>query len=284
MSGFGKTIRERKCNLATTPWDPEKIQLDRPNVARVFDYMLGGHHNFEADRQAGDKFAELMPNIRMIFLADRAFLRRAVRLCVAQGIDQFLDIGSGLPTVANTHTVAQEENPEARVVYVDIDRIAVGYSRHILEHNPRATAIVGDVTKPQQIIDHPEVQELLDFERPMGILFVALLHMVPDDELAYNSVYTFRDQAASGSYIAISHATDDGPPLEVVEGIRKLYSSRSGIASKMRSRAEVRDFFKGLELLDPGVVFPSLWRPEADDLGPEDPSHCLSIGGVGRKP
>lgn len=270
--------------MATTPWDPEKIQLDRPNVARVFDYMLGGHHNFEADRQAGDKFAELMPNIRMIFLADRAFLRRAVRLCVAQGIDQFLDIGSGLPTVANTHTVAQEENPEARVVYVDIDRIAVGYSRHILEHNPRATAIVGDVTKPQQIIDHPEVQELLDFERPMGILFVALLHMVPDDELAYNSVYTFRDQAASGSYIAISHATDDGPPLEVVEGIRKLYSSRSGIASKMRSRAEVRDFFKGLELLDPGVVFPSLWRPEADDLGPEDPSHCLSIGGVGRKP
>lgn len=270
--------------MVSTLWNPEKLQLDRPNVARVFDYMLGGHHNFEADRQAGDKFTELMPNIRMIFLADRAFLRRVVRFCVAQGIDQFLDIGSGLPTVANTHTIAQEENPEARTVYVDIDRIAVRYGRHILEHNPRATAIVGDVTKPHQIINNPEVQEILDFERPMCILFVALLHMVPDDELAYGSVYTFRDLAASGSYIAISHATEEGVPKDVVDGIRNLYSNRSGIASNMRSHDEVRDFFKGLELLDPGVVFPSLWRPEAGDLGPEDPSHCLSVGGVGRKP
>jgi hypothetical protein len=267
-----------------TNWIPDDVSLDRPNAARMYDYMLGGFHNFEADRMACEKVLEIYPDSRPVTHAHRALLRRVVRFLSDQGIDQFLDIGSGIPTVGNVHEMAQKANPDAHVVYVDIDPVAVAHSKAILKGNPNAAAIRADAGQPEKILNHPKVKSTLDFSRPMGVLFLGVLHFLAEDEDAHHAVRTIRDAVAPGSYIAISHGTHDDAPPHVVEQITALYSD-SVSSNKVRPRAQTLQFFEGLELIEPGLVHCPAWRPEGpEDLFLNHPERVLAWGGVGRKP
>ncbi|MDQ7030459.1 MAG: SAM-dependent methyltransferase [Ardenticatenia bacterium] len=262
-------------------WIPQGVPLDKPSPARMYDYYLGGHHNFEVDRQAAEQVLKIMPEARLMAQANRAFLIQAVKyLAEEEGVDQFLDIGSGIPTKGNVHEVAQGVNPEAKVVYVDIDPIAVAHSRAILEGNPNAICIQADARDPEQIVSHPEVRELLDFSRPVALLLVALLHFITDDEEAYGIVRRFGKVLAPGSFLVISHLTYEGWPEDVLNRIIALYK-RSTAPGKARSYAEIQRFFEGWELVEPGLVALNQWRPMLDfDYGDMPAAYA----GVARKP
>lgn len=263
------------------PWAPGTVDLDRPSAARMYDYYLGGSHNFAIDRQAAAQAIALWPDLPLLMQANRAFLRRVVRFLVAQGIDQFLDIGSGIPTVGNVHEIAQAANPASRVVYVDIDPVAVAHSRALLGANPCATAILGDARSPETVLAHPEVERLLDRDRPIAVLLIALLHFVPDDAAATALVRTLRDAISPGSYLAISHASFEGRPAES-QTHQALYE-RTPTPMAMRSRAAITDFFDGLRLVEPGVVYLPAWRPEAPDEVDAHPERFAGLAGLGRK-
>jgi hypothetical protein len=259
------------------------VLADKPNHARVYDYLLGGYHNFEVDRIVGEQVIKILPDARLSSMANRAFLRRLVHFLVEQGIDQLLDIGSGLPTVGNVHEVAQTANPATHVVYVDIDPVAVAHSQAILKGNPNATAIHGDVRQPDQILNHPEVQRLIDLSKPVGILLVAILHVITDDQLAYDAVRVLRNALAPGSYLAVAHATSESSSKQAVQ--EAMNTARVVTVSKMRTRAEIERFFEGLEFVEPGLVYVPLWRPEGpDDVLYDCPDRSLCFAGVGRKP
>lgn len=256
---------------------------DRPSVARMYDYFLGGYHNFEVDRAAARRVMELNPEAPLVMRSNRAFLRRAVSTLCERGVEQFLDVGSGIPTAGNVHEVARGVNPSARVVYVDMDPVAVRHGEAILQGDPGAAAIEADARDPGRILAHPEVSRLLDPGRPLAVLLVAVLHFVPDDGEAGRVVGAFRDALAPGSYVAISHATDESTPSETVGRLQELYA-RTGTPVRLRSRAQVERLFEGLELLEPGLVYAPLWMPEGpDDLFPGEPERSATLAGVGRK-
>jgi SAM-dependent methyltransferase len=258
--------------------DPE-----RPSAARIYDYLLGGFHTFEVDRAAAQKITGLLPDMPLYMRTNRTFLRRIVRFLTDQGIDQFLDLGSGIPTVGNVHEIAQQANPSARVVYVDNEPVAVTHSSTILEDNPKATVIQADIRQPEVILGHPETQRLLDFNKPTAVLLLSVLLFVTDEE-AYRVVRSMREALVSGSYISISHPTDDDTPPDEGEQAKKLYAAM-GTPVRVRSYNEVEKFFEGLELLEPGLVYVPLWRPEGpDDLFLKDPELSAYYAGVGRKP
>jgi hypothetical protein len=270
--------------MGAKTWIPDEILLDKPNAARMYDYWLGGYHNFEADRIAAEKIAAIVPDVRLNSQANRAFLRRSVNFLVTQGIDQFLDIGSGIPTAGNVHEVAQAANPAARVVYVDIDPVAITHSRAILKDNPNAISILGDVGQPDRILNHVAVKNLLDFSQPLAVMLVAVLHYVTDDEQAYGAVRTLHDALAPGSYVAISHPSFEGAASDVYERAAKLYTKSTAQAGE-RSSAQIRQFFDGFELVEPGLVRAPLWRPEGpDDVLLDRPERYMGFVGVGRKP
>ncbi len=256
----------------------------RPSAARIYDYLLGGFHNFEVDRAAARKITETLPDMPLFMRANRAFLRRVVRFLTDQGIDQFLDLGSGIPTVGNVHEVAQQANPSARVVYVDNEPIAVTYSRTLLQDNPNTTVILADLRKPEVILGHPETQHLLDLNKPTAVLFLSVLLFVTNDEEAIRVVRSVRNALVPGSYIAISHPTDDATPSEQGEQAKRLYSA-IGTPVNVRPYKLVERFFEGLELVEPGLVYIPLWRPEgSDDLFLKYPEMSAYYAGVGRKP
>ena len=267
----------------TRPDDPEA----RPSPARMYDYFLGGSHNFPADRAAAERVIALAPETPLIAQANRAFLRRAVTALLAQGIDQFLDLGSGIPTVGNVHEVAQEAHPGARVVYVDIDPVAVTHSAALLAGNPHATVIQADARRPETILGHPEVRRLLDFGRPLGVLLVGFLYFIPDDAEATGLVRGLRDALAPGSYIVISHAINElaerMPAKAIEDGLEVYRHSTHPVA--LRGRAQVARFFEGLTLVEPGLVDMPLWRPEGpDDVFLEAPQQASFVAGVGCTP
>lgn len=269
--------------MAKDTWIVDKQWIEKPSAARIYDYMLGGYHNFEMDRLAAEKALEIYPDARRAAHTLRAFLRRVVHFFAEQGIDQFLDIGSGLPTVGNVHEAAQKANPAARIVYVDIDPIVVAHARALLKDNPQATAIRGDVGQPETILNHEEVQGLLDFSRPVGLLLLGVLNFVTEDDRAYATVRTLRDALVPGSYVAIAHGTRDDLPPEVTERSEKL-SRTTSTPNRYRSRAEIEPFFEGLELVEPGLVRSSLWRPEGpDDVFLDEPERARVWSGVGVK-
>ena len=261
-----------------------EANLERPSAARIYDYLLGGFHNFDVDRAAAQRITEVLPEMPLFMRANRAFLRRVVRFLTDQGIDQFLDLGSGIPTVGNVHESAQQANPSASVVYVDNEPVAVTHSRTILQDNSEATVIQADLRQPEAILGHPETRRLLDFNKPTAVLLLSVLLFVTDDEEAYRVVRSVRDALVPGSFIAISHPTPDETPPEQAEKAEKLYSA-IGTPVRVRSYNEVERFFEGLELLEPGLVFIPLWRPEGpDDLFLENPELSGYYGGIGRKP
>src|SRR3954469_11469587 len=163
-------------------WVPNSINTELPSAARVYDYLLGGGHNFAVDRIVGEKVLRVLPNGGQIAASNRAFLRRAVLFMMEQGITQFLDLGSGIPTVGNVHEIAQQVDPKARVVYVDHDEVAVTHSELMLRGNEYATVVAADVTEPDRVLSAPAVREVLDFSQPVGLLMVAVLHFVPDEK------------------------------------------------------------------------------------------------------
>jgi S-adenosyl methyltransferase len=247
-------------------WVPGGVDIEQPSVARVYDYYLGGSHNFEADRAFAAKVIAAVPNMPLILQENRAFMRRAVRYILDQGVDQFLDLGSGIPTVGNVHEVVAMVNPLTRVVYVDHDPVAVAHSRAILDGNPLATIVPADLRSPDEVLANPDVLRLIDLNRPVGVLLNAVLHFVPDDAEAAGIVARLAASLPSGSYIAISHASADQMP-DGGNRTASLYN-QSVAAMAMRTRAEVTALFGDLPLVEPGVVQIPLWRPEsADDVG-----------------
>ncbi|MGH3713880.1 MAG: SAM-dependent methyltransferase [Micromonosporaceae bacterium] len=263
-------------------WAPDNIDLDRPSIARVYDYYLGGSHNFAVDRALGQRVVETFPLLPMILQENRAFLRRAVRYAVACGVTQFLDIGSGIPTVGNVHEVAQEADPGSTVVYVDIDPIAVAHSRAILEGNELCTAIQADIRQPAELLAHPELRAMIDFDQPVAVLMVALLHFFTDDDEVRTIISTVRQALAPGSLLAIAQASGD----HLQENGRQAAEeyTRAGMPMRFRSKAEIEALYEGFELVEPGVALFSLWRPDSPDDVSENPEQLSGYAAVGRAP
>lgn len=274
----------QKCegDMREEEWIPETIALDRPNVARVYDRLLGGYHNFEVDRAVADKMVAIYPDMRLAAQVNRAFSRRAVTYVVERGINQILDLGSGIPTVGNVHEVAQAANPGVRVVYVDVDPVAVAHSKAMLEDNPLAVAIRADVREPEAILNDDHVQQLLDLDQPLAVLFIAVLHYVLNDDVALDVVRAFGEVMVPGSYMAIAHTYDGFSPPQLEE-LGRLFGAAA--ASRRRSRKQIARFFEGFELIEPGLVYTPLWRPEGqDDVLLDQPHRALTLAGVARKP
>jgi SAM-dependent methyltransferase len=263
-------------------WAPQGIDISVPSVSRIYDFYLGGSHNFEVDRAAARKAMEFMPGLPKIMQANRAFMRRAVNYAVDTGITQFLDIGSGIPTFGNVHEVARRATPDARVLYVDNDPVAVAHSRAVLDGDERSGVVAADLRKPRQILDSPEAA-LLDLERPVALLLVAVLHFIEEDDDPYAAVAELRDALAPGSLLMLTHASFEGIPVppEQAGGAVEVYQNiRNPLV--MRSREQVTRFFDGYEMVEPGLVSMPDWRPDGP-VDQEDPYAFSGFAGVGRK-
>jgi SAM-dependent methyltransferase len=260
-------------------WAPPDVDVNHPSPSRVYDYLLGGSHNFAVDREVAKQVLALAPQTAAVAKGNRGFLHRAVRELTLLGIDQFLDIGSGIPTVGNVHETAQEQLPNARVVYVDIDPIAVAHSHLMLTDNPNTGVVHGDLREPDAILSDPVTVELLDFDRPIAVLLVALLHFMSDEDDPMASLARLREVLAPGSYLVISHlvARSDGRPGS--HAAHERYNEAVAMLT-IRHRDEIAALFAGFTLIEPGLVGADRWRPDSE-IDPEtDPLPVLA--GVGR--
>jgi hypothetical protein len=249
----------------------------------VYDYWLNGSHNFAIDRELATKVEQVIPGIRDGVRINRSFLRRAVLFMVDSGIRQFLDIGSGIPTVGNVHEVAQRADSECRIVYVDRESVAVAHSEMLLEGNDRAAAIRANLRDVEDVLDHPETRRLLDFTQPIGLLMVALLHFVPDSWDPVGILGRYRDRLAPGSYLALSHGTNDGNPAGLTEMVRLYQNTPEPLYP--RSHEEVLRLFAGYELVEPGLVGCAQWQPSGPgDVSDNGEVNMMIYGGVGHKP
>lgn len=249
-------------------WVPDGVDITVPNASRVYDYALGGVHNFTVDREFWHQAEQLIPDARMVARANRAYLGRAVRWLVEEeGVTQFLDVGSGIPTLGNVHEAAQEVDPAARVVYVDIDPIAVDQSRSLLRDNAQARAIHGDLRSPETILFDPQVLDFLDFSRPVGVMMVAVLHFIPDEADPRSIIARFGSVLASGSFLVLSHA---GPDVtregrERQEAVRKLYE-QTPTPLVIRDAEQLLGLLdESFEVVEPGVVSAERWRPDPEE-------------------
>ena len=254
-----------------------EIDTSTPHPARMYDYWLGGKDNFPADREAAEEVLALVPQARDMARENRAFLRRTVRFLAGEaGIRQFLDIGTGLPAQGNVHEVAQAVAPDARVAYVDNDPLVHVHANALLAGSS-TTIILADLRKPDTILGHPKVRHLIDFDQPLALLLVAVLHFLTDEDDPAGIVARLRDAMAPGSFLAVSHATGDFNPEVATKAARAYDRATSPVVP--RTRAEVARFFDGFALVDPGLVQVSRWRPDGEI--PED--NVWIYGGVGRK-
>ncbi|MFI9006418.1 SAM-dependent methyltransferase [Actinosynnema sp. NPDC053489] len=261
-------------------WVPDDVDPGLPSAARLYDYLLGGGHNFAADRELAERFLRAQPNARTIARLNRAFLRRAVLHLVDAGVRQFLDLGSGIPTVGNVHEVARRAAPGSRVVYVDYEDVAVAHSRMLLADDDRSTILQEDLTDPAAVLAGARATGLIDFAEPVGLLAVGVFHFVPPEADPRAVVAAYRDAVPPGSHLALSQFTSDLQPGEmagVVEVMR-----RSANPMYPRTHAEITALFEGFDLVEPGVVPLPLWRPEPG-AGEEDADRAGIFAGVGRK-
>ncbi|WP_394615002.1 SAM-dependent methyltransferase [Lentzea sp. JNUCC 0626] len=265
-------------------WAPGDIDLERPSVARVYDYWLGGAHNFAADRAVAQKTLETMPELRGVVLNHRAFLRRAVRYLLAQGVRQFLDLGSGIPTVGNVHEIAQTTDPGAKVVYVDIDPVAVAHSRSLLDGNDHVSVLQADVRDWTGVLASDEVDKQLDFDEPVAVLMIALLHFVSDEDDPWGIVGGYRDRLSPGGFLAVSHAGYDESDIESDASVqaRRIYD-RNVTQMSFRNQAEFTSLFKGFDLVEPGVARVPAWRPESPADVEESGKRFPGFAAIGRK-
>ncbi len=260
-------------------WVPAGVDTGLPSAARLYDYLLGGGHNFAADRTLAEEFLKAQPNARAIARHNRSFLRRAVLFMIDQGVRQFLDLGSGIPTVGNVHEIAHRAAPEARVVYVDFEDIAVTHSALILADDPLATIVQQDLTRPAEVLDAALGTGLLDLSEPLGLLAVGVLHFVAPERDPGAVLGVYRDAVASGSHLAVSQFTSDLQPAEMAGIVEVMRRSTNPMFP--RSSAEIGEFFTGFDVVEPGVVPLPLWRPER--IADDDPAKAGILAGVGRK-
>ena len=242
--------------------------------------MLGGSHHVRADREIAEQLLAVAPEIGPTALANRHFMRRALRFLLDSGIRQFLDLGSGIPTAGNVHEIAQRADPESRVVYVDFDPVAVAHSRAILADNPSAMVLEADLRQPETVLTNDRVHEMIDFSQPLGVLLVAVLHFIPDSERPAEIIARYRDALSPGSYLVISQASW---PKEVTDEGREVLATYERTTSPvgLRSRDEVALFFTGFEVVEPGLVPFAEWRPEPG--GEPPPKLMPGVVGVGLK-
>ncbi|NUU21295.1 MAG: SAM-dependent methyltransferase [Streptomycetaceae bacterium] len=282
-SAFDRTPEQ---NALVEGWSPPEIDVTRAHTARMYDYYLGGKTNFPADRAAAERALAAFPHGRVTARENRAFLLRLVRHLAGLGVTQFLDIGTGIPIEGrNTHDVAQDVTPDARVVYVDNDPIVLTHARALLAGNASgATAYIdADVHNPESILEHPTLAATLDMDRPLAVLLIAVLHFVPDEDKPLDILARLTDRLPSGSYLGLSHVTADFDPVGW-HGMIDTYR-KSGIPAQTRSRAELGGLVpEGWETVDPGVEVVSLWRPDDDDTERPDPAQVSCYGVLARKP
>jgi hypothetical protein len=263
-----------------------ELRTDVAHSARIYDYLLGGKTHYPVDRAVGEQLRVALPRVVATALQNRAFIARATRHVASQGVSQFLDLGSGIPTSPNLHEIAQSVAPESRVVYLDNDPIVLAHSRALLVSDPRGrTAYLdADLREPEKILASPELRESLDLTEPVGLSLAAVMHFVPDDLDPYGIVRTLVDAVPSGSYLMMSYGTGDFADQDHPQGA-DAYEAQ-GITVRLRTHAEVLRFFDGLDLLEPGVVPLNLWRPDGDTpTGPDaEAAARLVYAAVGRKP
>jgi hypothetical protein len=258
------------------------IDTTVPTTARMYDYWLGGHDNFAADRAAALEVSEAAPEVQLIAVENRKFLRRTVRYLAAEaGITQFLDIGTGLPTRGNVHEIAQGINPDARVVYVDNDPMVLAHSRALKTGGKNTVVIEADLRQPQAILHHPGTRRLINFTQPLAVLLVAVLHFISDDDEPPVIIAAIRDAIPTGSYLVISHATGS-IRREAAARAAEHYKKEVSSGTTLRGREEILRFFTGMELVEPGLVQVPRWRPAEPE--PPDADKVWVLGGVGRKP
>jgi hypothetical protein len=260
--------------------EPPQVDLSKANPARMYDYYLGGAHNFAVDREAAEKVLAMLPETRTFARDNRAFLQRVVRYLVTEcGITQFLDLGSGIPTVGNVHEIAQSVDPACRIVYVDHEPVAVAQSRRLLAGNDNATVIHADVRDWEHVLHHEDTLRLLDFDRPLGLLMLQVLPFIPDSDDPAGVVTPYRDACVPGSYLALAHSlTPEFWPGAVAEAI-ELYTN-STHPLNLRTPDQVSAFFAGYTLVEPGVVFASAWRPD-QPITAEEARRSRAVAGLG---
>ncbi|SFE07500.1 S-adenosyl methyltransferase [Actinacidiphila alni] len=261
---------------------PEGVDPAKASVARIYDAMLGGEHNFAIDREALAAFTAIDPQVRALARANRAFLGRAVRHLVDAGVRQFIDLGSGIPTQGNVHEVAQSIAPGTRVIYVDNDPVAVAHSASLLADNPDADIVNADIRRPADVLNAPQVRKLIDFNEPVAILMITIMHFITHEEDPAGLVAAYRDGLPAGSWLALSHATDQDRP-GTAAAVGKLYRSKATSPVTARSYEGISELFTGFDLVPPGLVYVPLWRPDPADDVPENPSEYWVYAGVGRK-
>jgi hypothetical protein len=267
---------------------PVGIDVNTPNVARMWDYQLGGKDNFAADRAAAEAVNEALrkvnaPDGRDAARENRAFLRRAVRFLAGEaGIRQFIDIGAGLPTQGNVHEIGRELAPTTKVAYIDYDPVVLVHSRALLAGDSQSTIIQADLRQPEDLLAHPELGALIDLSQPVAVLLIATLHLVPDDADPVGIVAKLLAGIPAGSYLTVSHACRDERPDAADALSAEFARSRTTTPIIPRSRSEIARFLTGVELVAPGLAYASDWRPDTPASATQPPAHWL-LAGVGRK-
>ena len=274
--------------MTTDESAPPGVDITRPSIARVYDFMLGGKDNFAVDRRAGEMALKITPDGPEAALANRAFLRRVVRFLVAEaGIRQFLDFGSGLPSQGNVHEIAHEIDASVRVVYVDNDPMVLAHARALLTGTHTTTVVQADIRQPDSVLTHPEVRQFIDFTQPVGLLLVAILHHLNDHEDPGGAAARLRSALAPGSYLAISHFHNPGDAhvdaaRKALE-VEKIFNQTLG-TGRWRTMPEILSYFGELELLEPGVVPLAEWRPGGEPPPDQTDTYYTFVGGVARTP
>ncbi|MGM1057663.1 SAM-dependent methyltransferase [Saccharothrix sp. Mg75] len=276
--------RKEAGTTSTPPGAPrDDPDLTVPSAARAYDYFLGGAHNFAVDRAFAEGVLRIAPSVPAVTRLNRSFLRRAVTFCLDQGIRQFLDLGSGIPTVGNVHEIARQVDRLSRVVYVDHEPVACVHARRLLAGDPLATIVKADIRDPAAVLDHPDTRRLLDFTEPMALLMVGVLLFVADEDRPGDLVATYRERLAPGSLLAISHIADEHAAPELRAEVARLVDAYAAADEyvHVRTRAEVLAWFGGADLVEPGLVFLPDWRPDTpSEL--DSPARALGYGGVAR--
>jgi len=262
---------------------PPGVDPARPSTARIYDYLLGGEHNFAADRAAGQMLKSRAPELMDSAWANRGFHQRAAKWIALQGVRQFIDIGSGLPTVGNTHEVVRRVAPNARVVYVDNDPMVLAYGKALLGDDRNATVILADIRDPEAVLGNTELRGLIDFTEPVGLLVTAVLHFVSDENEPAKLISRYMAALAEGSYLALSHLTADQKPVLAVQTLVEVGLRAAG-GGYLRSKTEVRELFEGLEIVspyagaDPDLTWVGLWDCEDPALADSEGSRWLYCG------
>lgn len=262
-------------------WVPDDVDVALPSAARMYDYLLGGGHNFDADRRLADRVVAAHPGCYDVARLNRAFLRRVVLELVDAGVRQFLDLGSGIPTVGNVHEIAQQADPQARVVYVDHEPIAAAHSELILRGNDGAGVVQADLCEPERILASPVTRRLLDLDQPLGLLMVCVVHFVPDSADPAGLIGRFRDALAPGSYLGLSHLTADSSAAGMNALVEVMRGSKDPIHP--RSKSQIAEMFTGFTLVEPGVVSVADWRPRSPGDDGDPPERDQVLAGVAVK-